>query len=61
MKTPFLALIAVITVSACASIPMGLLHSATVEGRSVAYVANRGPGPTVVFESGLGDGLSSWQ
>ncbi len=60
MKTLVLALTAVLTVSGCASIPMGLRHSATVEGRSIAYVANGAPGPTVVFESGLGDGLSSW-
>ncbi len=60
MKTLFFAVIVLITISACASIPMGLRHSTTVEGNSVTYVSSQAPGPTVVFESGLGDGLSSW-
>lgn len=46
--------------SGCTSIPMGVRHNEVVEGNSISYVEVRKGAPTVVFESGLGDGLGSW-
>jgi pimeloyl-ACP methyl ester carboxylesterase len=43
----------------CASLP----HSATVAlpaGKPVSYYAQSGAGPTVIFQSGLGDGKNVW-
>ena len=60
MKSLILTVATLSLLSACASIPMGLRHNALVDGQSVSYVEKRATGPTVIFESGLGDGLSSW-
>ena len=60
MKSIITAMIAICLVTACASVPMGLRHNVVVDGQSVTYVSEPAAGPTVVFESGLGDGLSSW-
>ena len=49
-----------LTLAGCAAMPMGLRHNEIVDGNSMSYVQVRGEGPTVVFESGLGDGLGSW-
>lgn len=48
------------TVSGCALTPMGRTNSIVVDGNSIQYVDAPGAGPTVVFESGLGDGLATW-
>lgn len=47
------------TLAGCA-LPMGLRHNEVIDGNSITYVTARGDGPTVVFESGLGDGLAAW-
>ncbi len=39
---------------------MGPQHSTVVEGNSITYVEQSGGAPTVVFESGLGDGYTVW-
>lgn len=55
-----LVLCLVLAFSGCAAVPMGLRHNEIVDGNSISYVTTRGGAPTVVFESGLGDGLSVW-
>lgn len=40
---------------------MGSQHTKIVNGNSIAYLNNSREAPTVVFESGLGDGLSVWK
>lgn len=40
--------------------PMGLPHNTIVDGNSMVYVQDSNWPPTVVFESGLGDGFSTW-
>jgi pimeloyl-ACP methyl ester carboxylesterase len=49
-----------VVLSGCASIPMGVRHNEIVEGNSISYVEVRKGTPTVIFESGLGDGFGSW-
>ncbi len=53
-------LLVLVALAGCSAIPMGLRYNEVVDGNSISYVSKRSSGPTVVFESGLGDGLSSW-
>lgn len=43
-----------------ASCSMGVRHSDFVDGSLMTYVHEGQGGPTVVFEAGLGDGLTTW-
>lgn len=58
VRTPAVVVVCLMLTS-CA-LPMGLRHNSLVDGNSITYVHRSGSSPTVVFESGLGDGLSSW-
>ena len=47
--------------SVCACVTLDGADTAQIDGRSVDYAFNGSDSPTVVFESGLGDGMGVWQ
>ena len=49
-----------VVVSGCVTQSMGPRQDTVVSGNPISYVASVGLAPTVVFESGLGDGFSVW-
>ncbi len=55
-RAPLLA-VPLLAMTACS---MGLRHAEVVGGSTLSYVRKGDAGPTVVFEAGIGDNLSSW-
>ena len=52
---------ALLMLSSCSVMPMGVRHHVQVDGDLVSYVRSGGPTPTVVFEAGAGDDLAVWR
>lgn len=57
-KLGLLSLISFSILSGCATVPT--TASIDVSSKNIAYFFRPGPGPTVVFQSGLGDGKDVW-
>jgi pimeloyl-ACP methyl ester carboxylesterase len=54
----WIALLSLPLIAACAGLPG--TQTATMDGRSIAFARQGEAAPTVVFEAGLGDGMSTW-
>ena len=58
LKSTMLGLISIGIVSGCATVPT--TANIDVSSKNITYFLRPGPGPTVVFQSGLGDGKDEW-
>ena len=59
-ETTWVAILIAILISGCAHVEMDPFYQTEVDGNAISYVTNFGEGPTVVFESGLGNDLTVW-